>query len=478
MKIIKLSLAAFLACGATTVFAANDIASAFKEGKLEGRLRAHYMGADYEDNSAASGVGKVDSKGLAVGGSLIYSTAPLAGVSATVGAYTTQNPFGITEDKSTSSNYVSNKDLFWDAPTNNPYHYAKGYAVLAQAYLQYQVSKTQLKAGRMLLTNPFMTPNDTKMIPTAFQAIAAESKDVANTTINAAYISHYKERRRESFSSVVDSADAPDALKGYYHVENGTGGNDAAGLVVVGAKNSSIKGVTLEAWYLNWSDIVDQTVLEANYNTKIGDFGINLGARLFNQFDRGAGDIIKPKSGAKYGSSAYKFKGDNDDKIGTYMYALRTVGSLGAAKLLLSYSHTDKGGDLLAPWRAFPTDGYTRSMTQTDWNANTTAYKTQLDYDFSSLVKGVSALLAYSYYNRDESKVPYQAMTHRGYTNGDTIQWNFDVTYKPAFSKNTEFKVRTMDQRNDTVGKVATNSSTANKDTSVKELRIEANYRF
>jgi len=121
---------------------------------------------------------------------------------------------------------------------------------------------------------------------------------------------------------------------------------------------------------------------------------------------------------------------------------------------------------------------YTRSMTQTDWNANTTAYKAQANYDFSALVKGVSALLAYSYYNRDETKVSYQAMTHRGYTNGDTIQWNFDVTYKPAFSKNTEFKVRTMDQRNNTVGKVATNTSTANKDTSVKELRIEANYKF
>lgn len=100
MKITKLSLATVIAFAATTTFAANDIASAFKEGKLDGRLRAHYMGADYEDNGAASGVGKVDSKGLAVGGSLIYKTAPLIGVSAGVGMYTTQNPFGLTDDKS------------------------------------------------------------------------------------------------------------------------------------------------------------------------------------------------------------------------------------------------------------------------------------------------------------------------------------------------------------------------------------------
>ena len=88
------------------------------------------------------------------------------------------------------------------------------------------------------------------------------------------------------------------------------------------------------------------------------------------------------------------------------------------------------------------------------------------------MAKGVKALLAYSFYNRDETKTPYQAMTHRGLVNGDTKQWNFDVVYKP--SKTTEFKVRTMDQKNDPV---ALKSST-NKDTSVKELRIEANYWF
>jgi len=470
MKITKLSFAALIACTATASFAANDIASAFKEGKLDGRLRAHYMGADYADNSAATGVGKIDSKGLAVGGSLIYKTAPLYGVSGAVGVYTTQNPGGITENN-TNANYVSNKDLFWDSPSNNPYNYGKGYSVIAQAYLQYDIAKSSAKAGRMLLSNPFMSPNDTKMIPTAFEAYTVESKELPNTFITAAYVTKYKERRRENFSSMSDSADAPDAIKAYYHAEGGTGSHDAPSVTVVGFKNSSLKGLELQAWYMGWPSIVTQGVLEANYGMKFGGFGLSLGGRYFKQIDTGAGSIIKPMSGA---SGSYKLKGDDNDKIDTYMYALRTIASYGPAKLLLAYSHTDKGGDLLAPWRAFPTDGYTRSMTQTDWNANTNAYKAQIDYDFSSLVKGVSALLAYSYYNRDESRVPYQSMTHRGYNNGDTIQWNFDVMYKPV--KSTEFKIRTMDQRNDVAAKVGTNS--ANKDSSNKELRVEANYFF
>ena len=112
---------------------------------------------------------------------------------------------------------------------------------------------------------------------------------------------------------------------------------------------------------MNWPDIVSQLVLEANYDMKFGDVGLSLGARYFGQYDRGAGDIILPKTN----------NGDNDNEIDTHTIMARAVTSYGPAKLLLSYSKTDDGGDLLAPWRAFPTDGYTRSMTQTDWNANT-----------------------------------------------------------------------------------------------------------
>lgn len=475
MKITKLSFAALMACAATASFAASDVASAFKEGKLDGRLRAHYMGADYEDNNPTSkgGVGKIDSKGLAVGGSLIYKTAPLYGVSAGVGVYTTQNPLGITENN-TNANYVSNKDLFWDSPSNNPYNYGKSLTVLAQAYLQYDIAKTQAKAGRMLLSNPFMSPNDTKMIPTAFQAVTVESKDVSNTVLTAAYVNGYKERRRENFNPMSDSADAPDAIKAYYHAEGNNGKHDAAAVTVLGVKNSSIKGLELQGWYMQWPSIVTQAVLEANYGMKFGDFGLAFGGRYFKQYDKGAGDIIRPKDGANgyngLSGLSYQTKGDSDNKIDTHMYAVRAIASYGAAKLLLAYSHTDKGGDLLAPWRAFPTEGYTRSMTQTDWNANTKAYKAQVDYDFSAYIKGFSALLGYSFYDRDPGKTPYQSMTHRGYNNDDTRQWNFDMMYKPAFAKNTEFKIRTMDQHND-AGVMGTNTSN-------KELRVEANYFF
>lgn len=487
MKIVKLSFAAIMACTATVSFAANDIASAFKEGKLDGRIRAQYFYDDWDKNQEVNGI---DAKGTAIGGSLIYKTAPLYGVSVGAGFYTTQNP-GITQ-KNTNAKVGTAADLFSRGPGTSA-DFSKGYSVLAQAYLQYDISKTSLKAGRFLMTNPFIAPNDTKMIPIAVQGASVLTKEIGNTAIMVDYATGIKERGMDNFQNMANTGDTPDAIKNYYHTAYtgttaGYGKEDAAAVSILGAKNTSIKGLELQGWVMNWPDIVRQYVAEANYAMKFSDFGLTLGGRFFKQVDQGAGGIIKPKSGSTYSTTAgIRFKGDDDDKVDTYMYAVRAISSYKDAKLLLAYSHTDKSGDLLAPWRAFPTDGYTRSMTQTDWNSNTKAYKAQVDYDFSSLVKGGSALLSYSFYDRDPGKVPYQTMTNRAFGNGDTRQVNFDVMYKVPYVAGLEWKVRTMIQHNDKIGYTSLNAaqtgSTASsqgitKDTSNKELRIEMNYYF
>ncbi|WP_295055178.1 OprD family outer membrane porin, partial [Sulfuricurvum sp.] len=257
-----------------------------------------------------------------------------------------------------------------------------------------------------------------------------------------------------------------------------------------------IDSLELQAWGMHWDDIVDQGMVEANYAFEAGDTIITLGGRYMQQFDQGAGDIIKPKDASSIysagavtatsptgGNAKVRFKGDSDNRVDTYMYALRTVVNYGASKLLLAYSHTDGEGDLIAPWRGFPTDGYTRSMTQTDWNANTKSYKAQFDYDFNTLISGFSALVSYSYYNRDTTKIGYQGQTQRYYGNGDTHQWNIDGLYKVASIKGLELKARYMIQNNDVVGQnIAGNSGGPSEgiknDTSNNELRLEANYRF
>ncbi len=425
--------------------AAEDIASAFKEGKLEGRIRSHYFSTDWDDNTATGKNGS-DAHGLAVGGSLIYKTAPLRGVSGAAGLYTTQNPGGWTE-KSDGVTANTSKDLFSRGP-GSTYDYGKGYAVLAQAYLQYDIAKTKVKAGRMLMSNPWINPNDTKMIPIAIEGFEAVSNDIDNTMIQLDYADKIKERGMSYFGNMADTGDTPDKLAAYYTTHYGTTigiHGDAPDVVMAGIKNKSIDNLELQGWGMHWAHIVDQAMVEANYKIKAGDV-----------------TIILPNT------NNY----DSDNSIDTSLFALRTSVSYGAAKLTLATARTASTADLIAPWRGFPTEGYTRSMTQTDWNANTRSFKGQLDCDFNAWVSGLSTVLGYAYYDRDPSKKPYQSMTDRGYQNGDTHQVNLDVMYKLSGSwRGTEFKLRLMDQENDT-------TVLYDKETSNQELRAEVNYLF
>jgi hypothetical protein len=440
---------------AITVEAAESIKQAFQEGKLVGRIRSHYVVTDWDRE------GRATADGLALGGSLIYKTAPLGGLSIGTGLYTTQNPFGVT-DRQDGETANTSKDLFARGP-GSTYDYGRGYAVLAQAYIQYDFFKTNAKMGRMLMSNPWISPNDTKMIPIAIEGAQVVSNDIADTTIQIDYAHRIKERGMDYFGNMADTGDTPTKISAYYatHYTNGTHG-DAPGVVIAGVKNRSIKGLELQGWVMHWDDLVDQYMIEAGYTTQITPLKFNIAGRYIRQDDKGAGNIILPATN----------NNDNDNSVDTSLFALRTSAEYGAVKLTLATARTASGADLIAPWRGFPTQEFTRSMTQTDWTANTKSYKAQLDYDFSTLIPGFSTLISYSFYDRDPTKKPYQSLTNRAYQNGDTRQINWDSVYKCSGElKGLELKARLMDQENDT-----TQSYSA--DTSNQEMRLEANYIF
>ncbi len=429
----------------------TTIAEAFKNGKWDGRVRFQYFFTDWDDNSVATGKGADDGKGTAIGGSIIYKTAPFYGLSLGAGLYTTQNFFNIT-DPEDGTGATTSKDLFL---RDIGAQYGDGFTVLAQSYMQYDVSKSKVKAGRFLVTNPWITPNDTKMIPVAASGIDITISEIPNTVIQFDYLNKIKERGEGFFGNLTTAGDVPTKIAAYYTTHN------APDVMIAGVKNKSIDALELSAWGMYWDDIVAQGLVEANYAFEIGDEAIvSLGARYIKQFDKGAGDMILPQTN----------NNDSDNNINTSTIMGRVVVNYESAKLLFAASKTDDGGDLLAPWRGFPTDGYTRSMTQTDWNAGTKAYKVGLDYDWSNILfKGITTSLSYAHYNRDEIKKPYQNMTDRNFQNGDTDQYNLDVIYKP--SKSYEFKARFMDQKNDETTAYPKNSSN-------REMRLEANYRF
>lgn len=457
-------ITATLLCLGSYAHAAEDLASALTNGKWEKRIRTQYFYTDWDDNSVTGKNGD-DAKGLAVGGSLLYKTAPLHGFTAGLGVYATTNPFQMTDEED-GKTATTSLDLFRRAGSQK--FYGEGYAVLAQAYLGYDFARSKTRAGRFLMKNPWVTPNDTKMIPIAVQGLELVSNDIPNTKIQLDYMDAFKERGEIYFGNMADGLDVPNAIRKQYSTHYNTGDDskgDSSGVVVAGVTNKSIDNLELQAWGMHWDGLVSQARVEANYGFKLGDVNVGLGGLGIMQFDNGAGKFILPKAN----------NGDNDNSIDTHLVALRTTMNYGNAKLLLAGSQTSNDGDLIAPWRAFPTNGYTRSKTITDWNAGTKAYKIGLGYDFKDSINGLSANLSYSKYDRDESKKPYASATNRGFANGDTNQWNLDVVQKLSGKfKGVELKARFMDQEN----KPTMLTAATQKELSNREMRLEANYRF
>lgn len=436
--------------------AADDFASAFSEGKFDARLRAQYFLTDWDDNSATGRDGK-DPSGFAAGGSVIFRTAPVSGFRVGAGLYTTQNPGGLTKE-SDGATATSALDLFEREGSSKTY--GQGYSVLAKSYLQYDISKTKIKAGRFLMTNPWITPNDTKMIPLTVEGAQIVSNEFRNSTIQLDFAKRFKERGAAYFGNMADGADVPYAIRSNYFTHYNPADpsqGKAPSVLIAGVNNKSVPGLKLQAWAMHWDNLVSQAMAEANYALEVQEVILSFGGRYVQQFDQGAGTLIKPMLN----------HGDSDDSVDSSLWALRATADFRAAKLLFSLSQTSNDGDMIVPWRGFLTQGYTRSMTITDWNANTKAYKAQFDYDFNEKIAGLNAFVSYSFYDRDPLRTSYVNST-----NGDTRQVNLDLIYNLSRTfRGTELKARFMDQNNEA-------TALYEKETSSREMRLEANYYF
>ena len=121
-------------------------------------------------------------------------------------------------------------------------------------------------------------------------------------------------------------------------------------------------------------------------------------------------------------------------------------------------------GDIVAPWRGFPTEGFTRSIGQYNWYANTESYMIQLDYEFESFeeFKVISRLAVQNF---DDDKVGVQA-------DSNVFEINFfkGLGESPVYLK-TRFAH--VDGDDNTVINGITKA-----DPSYNELRVELNYLF
>jgi imipenem/basic amino acid-specific outer membrane pore len=174
MKLIKLSLAAMIAFGTCAVASSDTVYDAFSNGKVSGELRAYF----FDRNSMGSESQSI----VAYGTALNYSTDSLYGLKATVGVQTSDSPW-ITKGSDTYTKFKGDM-------------YGSG-AVVSNANLEYTFSKTSFKLGRQYMEDTdftFTSGSITRIVIQALQGITIKSKEIPNTTINAAYVDKWQNR--------------------------------------------------------------------------------------------------------------------------------------------------------------------------------------------------------------------------------------------------------------------------------------------
>jgi len=468
---------------------ATSLYDALRKGVFYGRLRMNYFYWDYEEGML------YDPTGFALGGSLIFKTAPYAGLSVTAGFYTAQN-LGLldTEDalfgrsgKDTFSRYDRLEDGDW------------GMSVLAQAYLQYHVRETEITMGRQIFEGFLVRSNDTKMIPNTFEGVTVVSNDVPGTTLSMAFFTAQKLRDHTRYHDVItyndgenrtieigsqtlnlsnwNNQDDSASHRGLSYKNLQASGRDVDNnLVVAGVSNRSIHNMKLDVWYTGVPDLFYSLMGEANYEIPLaGDWSLTPGVRYMRQFDDGAGDVGGAALIGTLVDGTGLARGYNDPKnVDGELYGARLVLSKGGGSLLAGYSKISNDADIIAPWRGFPTGGYTRAMAQYNWLADTKSWMVQGFYDFeqAGIIRGLRASIDYAYMDYDDEKERLG-----GHLLTDRSSIHADVWYIFPFFRELEVKVRVgiihADHRTN-----ATTIAVFGQDPSYNEFRFEINYLF
>jgi hypothetical protein len=496
MKLVNLSIAAAAACVLATSAHAlktedrvlkgnnvveytkvpgdvNSIKEMFTEGTVYGRLRSNmfWFNADNEKSSLQ------DHNIWGLGGNLVYKTGFYNGFGATASFYGSVPLGSPNVPEGTTTNYgKQGKDVYRTRTDGTE----AAMGVVAQAYGEYKISKSDVKVGRQLIESTLLSSNDTKMIPNTFTAAVAETKDIKDTTLRAGYITSQKLRNHQTFHSIVayeslTENDDSGAHKGLSVANIAKVSEDKdPEMVLVTAENKSIPGLKLDGEYYGINGYFSTIIAEANYKVALGnDWTLTPGIRYLRQMDDGAGAIGgaslsgKAATTANGGTTAGRAVYSDPSSVDASMWAVRLVAANGPLELQAGYSKIADDADLIAPWRGFPTGGYTRSMGQVDWIANTKNWAVKATYDFNKagLVPGLKVSADYENMNFDDTKAAITGFTDRGIFHVDAWQ-----TFKAL--PNTEFKFRfaTIDA-DPAVG-------TDTDYNSYDEYRFEVNYLF
>ncbi len=443
---------------------AENIKQAFSNGIFYGRIRSNMFYWNWDTENYLSGGKNMSNQAWGIGGSLIYKSAPLEGLSTTLGVYTTQNPSFFREDKAYVGLVKAGKDTFSRNEVKNGggYDGSFGMTVVGQAYLRYDIGETSIFLGRQIFKSVFTASNDTKMIPNTFDGISAEFKPFSKTKFQFAYFTAQKLRDHTHSHDVIafDSWNENDDSAVNKSLTKDLVGSDNE-LFIATVNTRKVENLNATASYLSVPGVISNTALEAHYTIPLGKWKIIPGMRFMLQRDHL--DTTLPVANLAGKTNGYHDPDNLDGKL----YAARFDIKKGPVSFRVGYSKVYDDADIIAPWRGFPTGGFTRNMAQYNWNANTESYLIRFDYDFgkAGLIPGLHVMARYTIQDFDDSKAGVQP---------DSNVLNIDIFKK--LSDNLEMKIRFGNADGD---KSAYDMNGELKtDISYSEYRLEFNYFF
>jgi hypothetical protein len=283
----KSLIAALSLTSLVTSMSADNLSEAFTNGKIKGEIKSVYSNSNFLGNEKSSDISTA-------GGNLAYKTADFYGFSSGV---TFQTSHMISEDNNKSI-FASDLD-------------ASG-SVLSEAFLEYKLSNTRLKAGRQFIYTPLVSSaidgrSSESLVKDSFEAYMITNTDLPNTTIVAAYVDKYQEKASAGNIGSFDQYE--DGAYTFY------------------AKNTSLKDITLQGQYLKVNASTD--------NSDIKDLYLQADYQL-----------------AAHTLSAQYLKSTDESQVSNkedgQLFGIRAKGPIGIEKLgyIVAFSSSTKDGDV------------------------------------------------------------------------------------------------------------------------------------
>jgi hypothetical protein len=259
---------------------ADTLSDAFQNSKVSGEIKAAYVDSNF--------LGATDSDISAVGGKV---------------GIVTGNFYGLKAGATFQASHVISDDITSVGNIKVDNFNASG-AVMSEAYLEYTLSNTSLKAGRQFIQTPLLSSviegkSSESIMKDSFEAYVLTNTDLPNTTLVAGYVNKYQ-APTDSNGNEGEFTDVED------------------GAYTIYLKNNSIENLTLQAQYLD----VDGTTVANDKDALYFQADYKLGAQTLS---------------AQYLTSS---NGSNDGEV----YGFKATGPLGIWKLgyLAAYNSNTK----------------------------------------------------------------------------------------------------------------------------------------